>query len=202
MSSPPVAQTTPEQVLLRLDWQVVRRLDGLLQGDYRTLFYGAGVDFADLREYQPTDDARYIDWNVTARMDTPYVREYLEDRELTAWMLLDRSPSMAFGPEERTKGRVLIDLVTTLSYLLARRGNRIGAILYNNVVERTVPPRGGRKQVLRLTRDLMQPAPRGPEWSHPDRAEHDQAPVARVPDFGLPERSGLGTVASAALPAA
>lgn len=97
MSSQAVTEPTPEQVLLRLDWHVVRRLDGLLQGDYRTLFYGAGVDFADLREYQPEDDARYIDWNVTARMNTPYVREYLEDRELTAWMLLDRSPSMAFG---------------------------------------------------------------------------------------------------------
>jgi uncharacterized protein (DUF58 family) len=160
MASPPVTQPTPEQILHRLDWHVVRRLDGMLQGDYRTLFYGAGVDFADLREYQPSDDVRYIDWNVTARMDTPYVREYLEDRELTAWMLLDRSPSMAFGPDEHTKGRVLTDLVTTLSHLLTRRGNRVGAILYNNVVERTVPPRGGRKQVLRLVRDLLEPPPR------------------------------------------
>ncbi len=153
-------QPTPEQVLHRLDWHVIRRLDGVLQGDYRTLFYGAGVDFADLREYQPTDDARYIDWNVTARMDTPYVREYLEDRELTAWMLLDRSPSMAFGAGDRSKGRVLLEVVTTLAHLLTRRGNRVGAILYNNVVERTVPPLGGRKQVLRLVRDLQQEPPR------------------------------------------
>ncbi|MFA7249378.1 MAG: DUF58 domain-containing protein [Dehalococcoidia bacterium] len=160
MPSPAVTEPTPEQVLQRLDWHVVRRLDGLLQGDYRTLFYGAGVDFADLREYQPGDDARYIDWNVTARMHTPYVREYLEDRELTAWMLLDRSPSMAFGPEHRTKGDVLTDVVTTLSHLLTRRGNRVGAILYNNVVERTIPPRGGRRHVLRLVRDLLDPPPR------------------------------------------
>jgi uncharacterized protein (DUF58 family) len=151
---------TPEQVLQRLDWRVVRRLDGLLQGDYRTLFYGAGVDFADLREYQPTDDARYIDWNVTARMHTPYVREYLEDRELTAWMLLDRSPSMAFGPDTRTKGHVLTDIVTTLSHLLTRRGNRVGAILYNNVVEHTIPPRGGRRHVLRLVSELLNPPPK------------------------------------------
>ena len=157
MPSLAVTKPTPEQVLQRLDWHVVRRLDGLLQGDYRTLFYGAGVDFADLREYQPTDDARYIDWNVTARMHTPYVREYLEDRELTAWMLLDRSPSMAFGPDEHTKGHVLVDVVTTLSHLLTRRGNRVGAILYNNVVERTVPPGGGRRHVLRLVRELLNP---------------------------------------------
>ena len=88
---------TPERILLRLDWQVIRRLDGLLQGDYRTLFYGYGVDFADLREYQPGDDIRYIDWNVTARMDTPHIRQYVEDREITAWFLLDLSPSMDFG---------------------------------------------------------------------------------------------------------
>ncbi len=159
MSSSPVVPPTPEQILHRLDWQVLRRLDGLLQGDYRTLFYGAGVDLADIREYQPEDDARHIDWNVTARMDTPYVREYREDRELTAWMLLDRSPSMAFGPEDRPKARVLTDVVTALARLLTRRGNRVGAILYNNAVERTIPPRGGRIQVLRLARDLMRPAP-------------------------------------------
>ena len=75
--SMPTSATTPERILLRLDWNVIRRLDGLLQGDYRTLFYGFGVDFADLREYQPQDDIRYIDWNVTARMDTPYVRQYV-----------------------------------------------------------------------------------------------------------------------------
>jgi uncharacterized protein (DUF58 family) len=159
MSSPALTRQTPEEVLQRLDWHVVRRLDGLLQGDYRTLFRGAGVDFADLREYQPTDDTRYIDWNVTARMHAPYVREYLEDRELTAWMLLDRSPSMAFGRDERTKGDVLTDIVTTLSRLLTRRGNRVGAILYNNVVEHTVPARGGRKHVLRLAHELLNPPP-------------------------------------------
>jgi len=77
----------------------VRRLDGLLQGDYRTLFRGFGLDLADLREYQYHDDVRYIDWNVTARLSTPYVREYHEDREVTAWFLLDLSPSVDFGAE-------------------------------------------------------------------------------------------------------
>lgn len=159
MSAPTATLPTPEQILYRLDWQVVRRLDGLLQGDYRTLFYGAGVDFADLREYQPTDDARYIDWNVTARTSTPHVREYLEDRELTAWMLLDRSPSMAFGLGARSKGNVLTEVVTTLAHLLSRRGNRVGAILYNNVVERVIPPLVGRRHVLRLVHELLEPPP-------------------------------------------
>ena len=146
---------TPEGLLLRLDWQVIRRLDGLLQGDYRTLFYGYGVDFADLREYQPEDDIRYIDWNVTARMDTPYVRQYVEDREINAWFLLDLSPSMDFGALQSLKRNVLIEFVTTVARLLTRHGNRVGAIFYGNQVERTIPARGGRIQVLRLVNDLL-----------------------------------------------
>jgi uncharacterized protein (DUF58 family) len=123
----------PERILQRLDWRVIRRLDGLLQGNYRTLFYGNGVDFADLREYQPGDDVRYIDWNVTARMDTPYTRQYVEDREITAWFLLDLSPSVDFGTleTERVKRTVLIDFVATLARVLTRHGNRVGAIFYD-----------------------------------------------------------------------
>jgi uncharacterized protein (DUF58 family) len=133
--------SAPERILQRLDWQVIRRLDGLLQGDYRSLFRGQGVDLADLREYQPGDDVRYIDWNVTARMDEPYLREYTEDRELSAWFLLDLSPS--------------VDFVTTLARLLTRQGNRVGAVFYGSKVERTIPARGGRIQVLRLINDLL-----------------------------------------------
>ena len=153
----PTPASTPERILQRLDWQVIRRLDGLLQGDYRSLFYGYGVDFADLREYQPEDDIRYIDWNVTARMNTPYVRQYVEDREITAWFLLDLSPSMDFGTvqTQSLKRTVLIDFVTTLARLLTRHGNRVGAMFYGSRVERTIPARGGRIQVLRLVHDLL-----------------------------------------------
>jgi uncharacterized protein (DUF58 family) len=146
-----------EQLLQRLDWHVVRRLDGLLQGDHRTLFYGVGIDFADLREYQLHDDVRRIDWNVTARMNSPYIRRYVDDRELSAWLLLDRSPSMTFGNPDRPKEAVLADLVTTLARLLTRGGNRVGAVLYNNAVERIIEPRGGRDQVLVLARELLKP---------------------------------------------
>jgi uncharacterized protein (DUF58 family) len=146
---------TPERILQRLDWHIIRRLDGLLQGNYRSLFYGAGADFADLREYQAEDDIRYIDWNVTARMTTPYVRQYVEDREITAWFLLDLSPSMDFGFEPNLKSTMLIDLVTTLARLLTRHGNRVGALFYTGRVERILPARGGRLQVLRLINDLL-----------------------------------------------
>lgn len=147
--------SVPERILQRLDWQVIRRLDGLLQGDYRSLFYGYGVDFADLREYQAGDDIRYIDWNVTARMDVPYVRQYTEDREIIAWFLLDLSPSIDFGTVHRQKRDMLIDFVATLARLLTRHGNRIGAMFYSNRIERTIPARGGRVQVLRLVNDLL-----------------------------------------------
>ena len=144
----------PERLLHRLDWQLVRRLDGILHGDYRSLFMGAGLDFAELREYQPPDDIRHIDWNVTARMDMPYVRQYTEDREVTAWFLLDLSPSMSFGAQERRKESVMVDLVGVLARLLTRNGNRVGAILYDNNDEFAIPPRGGRRQVLRLINDI------------------------------------------------
>jgi uncharacterized protein (DUF58 family) len=148
-------QATPERILQRLDWQVIRRLDGLLQGDYRSLFYGYGVDFADLREYQPEDDIRYIDWNVTARMNTPYVRQYVEDREITAWFLLDLSPSIDFGSQHVQKRAMLVDFVTTLARLLTRHGNRVGAVFYGSQIERTIPARGGRIQILRILNDLL-----------------------------------------------
>lgn len=155
--NPPNSALTPERLLQRLDWQVIRRLDGLLQGDYRTLFYGYGVDFADLREYQPPDDVRYIDWNVTARMNTPYVRQYVEDREITAWFLLDLSPSVDFGTVKTLalKRTMLVDFVTTLARLLTRHGNRVGALFYSDRVDKTIPARGGRNQVLRLVNDLL-----------------------------------------------
>ncbi len=165
----------PERILQRLDWQVIRRLDGMLQGDYRSLFYGYGVDFADLREYQPGDDVRYIDWNVTARMDAPYVRQYTEDREITAWFLLDLSPSMDFGSRESLKSSVLIDFVATLARLLTRHGNRVGAIFYGNDVERTIPARGGKVQVLHLINDLL-----------------DQPQLARAPLTDLNPLLGAG----------
>ncbi len=160
----PTSTPTPERILHRLDWQVIRRLDGLLQGDYRSLFYGYGVDFADLREYQPEDDIRYIDWNVTARMNMPYVRQYMEDREISAWFLLDLSPSIDFGTMQTLKRTMLIDFVGTLARLLTRHGNRVGAIFYGSRVERMIPARGGRLHVLRLINDLLRqpPLPRAP----------------------------------------
>ena len=99
----PATPRTPEALLRRLEWTVLRRLDGLLHGSYRTLFRGAGLDLADVREYQPHDDVRRIDWNVTARLQSLHVRDYHEDREVVGWFLLDLSPSVHFGSTDASK---------------------------------------------------------------------------------------------------
>jgi uncharacterized protein (DUF58 family) len=161
--------TAPDRLLRRLEWRLGRRLDGRLQGAYRTVWRGAGIDFTDLRAYTPEDDVRHIDWNVTARLDEPFVRQYTEDRELTAWLVVDRSASMRFGrspgassSDRRAAGgqgkeTVATELAVSLSRLIAQGGNRVGAILYDNHAHRVIPPRTGRDQVLRIARELMSP---------------------------------------------
>src|SRR5438270_11472111 len=157
--SPSLRTRNPERLLDRLDWTVIRRLDGLLQGDYRTLFRGFGLDLADLREYQYHDDVRYIDWNVTARLQMPYVRVYNEDREVTAWFLLDLSPSVDFGAQVK-KRSVSIEFVSVLARLLSRHGNRVGALCYGDSVDTVIPARSGRRHVLHiLHRILSRPEP-------------------------------------------
>ncbi len=150
----------PEALLHRVDWHVRRRLAGTRVGDFRTLARGSGVDVTDIRRYEPYDDPRHIDWNVTARLDEPHVREYLEDRELTAWLLLDRSASMAFGPQGRGKDMVLVEVAVALARILTRGGNRVGAVLYDTAIEETIPPGRSRDHVLRLAQRLLRaPAP-------------------------------------------
>ena len=149
-----------DALLRRLEWTVLRRLDGLLQGDHRTLWRGGGLDLADLREYQHADDVRHIDWNVTARLQVPHVRQFTEDRELTAWFVLDLSGSVDFGSGERTKLSVSEGFVAALARLLTRQGNRVGALLYRPGAPRVVlPPAVGRLQVLRLLALMRQPPP-------------------------------------------
>ena len=141
---------TPETVLARLDLKVARRLEGLLQGDHKSLFRGQGLDLADLREYQYHDDVRHMDWNVTARLQIPHVREYLEDREITAWFLLDMSPSVDFQSVSVSKRAVLAEFTTLMCRFLSGKGNRAGALLFSGGVERMIPARGGRQQLLVL----------------------------------------------------
>jgi uncharacterized protein (DUF58 family) len=146
--------TAPDRLLHRLEWRVLRPLDGRLQGTYRTTRRGSGMDFAGLRPYVDGDDARHIDWNVTARLDEVQVREFNEDRELTAWLVLDRSASMSAGSPGRGKHDVLEELSLSLARLLGRGGNRVGAVVYDTGTVRVVRPGTGRNQALRIGREL------------------------------------------------
>jgi uncharacterized protein (DUF58 family) len=185
-SNPP---RNPELILRRLEWTVIRRLDGLLHGDYRTLFRGFGLDLADLREYQYHDDVRHIDWNVTARLATPYVREYHEDRDVTAWFLLDLSPSLDSGSSEVRKRGVASDFVTVLARLLSRHGNRVGAVFYGDKVDTVIPARSGRRHVLQILHTML---------SRPERARSGATDlkVLLQSAFGLMQRRSLVFIVS------
>jgi uncharacterized protein (DUF58 family) len=161
--------TASDRLLLRLEWRVLRRVDGRIQGAYRTPYRGSGMDFAGLREYVETDDARHIDWNATARLNAPQVRLFIEDRDLTVWLVLDRSASMAAGAPGRGKHDVLAELALILARLFGRGGNRVGAILHDGASARIVPAGTGRAHALRIGHEL-------------DRASAT-APVASTTDF-------------------
>lgn len=168
------AERSAESLLMRLEWRVLKVLDGLLQGDYRTLMRGAGMDLADLREYQTHDDVRHIDWNVTARLDTPHVRVFTEDREMSAWFLLDASPSVNFGPPGRTKRDQLICFTAVLARLLTRRGNRVGAVLHGlqggasaAAKDLVLPAKSTRTHVLRMLHLLMAQGKTPPKHTAP-----------------------------------
>jgi len=169
----------PEALLRRLEWTVIRRLDGMLHGDYRTLFRGFGLDLADLREYQFHDDVRRIDWNVTARMQTPYVREYHEDREVSAWFLVDLSGSVAFGSAGRTKRDVATEFVAVIARLLSRHGNAVGAMCYGDHVDAVIPARTGRRHLLHIVGHL--------QGRPPD-------PAAGATDLSVLLRAGVQTI--------
>jgi len=154
-------QETPEQLLRRLEFSVVRRLDGFLFGDYRGIFYGPSLDLAEVREYQPGDEVRRIDWNVTARMNRLFVRQYREERELTAWLLVDLSPSMAFGTRRRLKRELAIEFAGVASYIIARHGDKVGAMAFPGTGMPIIPPRTGRRHSLRVLHLLRRAEPGG-----------------------------------------
>jgi uncharacterized protein (DUF58 family) len=171
-SSAPV-RTATERLLLRLEWRVLRRLEGRVAGGYRTAHRGAGTDLAGLRVYVEGDDARHIDWNVTARLNEPQLRVFNEDRELTVWLVLDRSASMTVGTPGRGKHAVLSELAVVLARMFGRGGNQVGALLYDNGAVRTVPPGSGRRHVLHIAAELDRTGP----VEHEAKREAKRAPV-------------------------
>ncbi|HEY7132408.1 MAG TPA: DUF58 domain-containing protein [Candidatus Limnocylindrales bacterium] len=141
---------TPEALLRALDLTVGRRIRGLVPGEYRAHDLGGGTELAQVRPYEPGDDVRRIDWNVTARTTIPHVRVHVPERALTAWLLLDVSPSMTFGTADRRKADVAEGVAVAIGHLTTQRGNRLGIVTFGGSRDRRLPPAAGRAGLLGL----------------------------------------------------
>ncbi|GAB1341472.1 DUF58 domain-containing protein [Gemmatimonas sp.] len=159
-----VIAIAPAEVLRqvrRIEVRTRRLVDSRFAGEYRSLFKGQGMEFAEVREYQPGDEVRSIDWNVSARMGRPFVKRYVEERELTIMLALDLSGSSRFGTRARFKHDLAIELAGVLSLAAVRNNDRVGLMLFSDRVEHALPARKGRKHALRLIRDLLTVEPKG-----------------------------------------
>jgi uncharacterized protein (DUF58 family) len=145
----------------RIEVRTRRLVDSRFAGEYRSLFKGQGMEFAEVREYQPGDEVRSIDWNVSARMGRPFVKRYVEERELTIMLAIDLSGSSRFGTRARFKHDLAIELAGVLALAAVRNNDRVGLMLFSDQVEHALPARKGRKHALRLIRDLLTVQPKG-----------------------------------------
>jgi uncharacterized protein (DUF58 family) len=161
---PAIARAVPPEVLRQVRLIELRTrglVDSLFAGEYRSVFKGQGMEFAEVREYQSGDEVRSIDWNVTARMGRPFVKRYIEERELTVMLVVDLSGSERFGTERRFKSEVVTELAAVLAMTAVRNNDRVGLLLYTDRVEHVVPPRKGRRHALRVLRDVLGFRPAG-----------------------------------------
>jgi uncharacterized protein (DUF58 family) len=149
----------------RLQIRARRAVEDLLGGEYRSVFKGSGISFEEVREYQAGDDIRTIDWNVTARMGHPFVKRFIEERELTVMLLIDCSASLAFGTQQQQKREVAAELAALLAFSAISNNDKVGLIACSDRVEKFVPPRKGTRHVLRLMRDILFLQPQHPGTS-------------------------------------
>jgi uncharacterized protein (DUF58 family) len=156
--------SVPPEVLRQvrlIELRTRRLVNSLFAGEYRSIFKGYGMEFAEVREYNPGDEVRSIDWNVTARMGRPFVKRYIEERELTVMLVVDLSGSSQFGTVSRFKAEMAIELAAVLTMSAVRNNDRVGALLFTDHVEHVVPPGKGRRHALRIIRDVLVHQPEG-----------------------------------------
>jgi uncharacterized protein (DUF58 family) len=170
-ASPGVSPEVLRQVKL-LELQTRGLVNSLFTGEYRSVFKGQGMEFAEVREYQAGDEVRSIDWNVTARMGRPFVKRYIEERELTVMLAVDLSGSERFGTRGRFKSELASELAAVLAMSAIRNNDRVGAVLFTDRIEHVVPPRKGRRHALRLMRDLLVFEPSGTRTDLPAALEY------------------------------
>jgi len=191
-ATPGVSPEVLRQVKL-LELQTRGLVNSLFTGEYRSVFKGQGMEFAEVREYQAGDEVRSIDWNVTARMGRPFVKRYIEERELTVMLAVDLSGSERFGTRGRFKSELASELAAVLAMSAIRNNDRVGAVLFTDRIEHVVPPRKGRRHALRLMRDLLVWDPEGTKTDLPAALEFTGKMVAHksiifvVSDFQAPD---------------
>ncbi len=150
----PRSSELPAELLRKLEFRILKRLDGFLFGDYTGFFYGPSLDLAEVREYQPGDEVRRIDWNVTARTGKIHIRQYREEKEVTVWLVVDLSASMQFGTRRVLKAEEALEFAGTAAAIVARHGDKVGLIGFSEAGMRVVPPGTGRRQTLRILHAL------------------------------------------------
>jgi len=170
-----------------------------LAGAYHSVFKGQGMNFDEVREYQPGDDVRSIDWNVTARMNHPFIKKFVEERELTLMLIVDVSGSGLFGSRGQSKRELAAEIASVLAFSAIRNNDKVGLILFSDEVEKFIPPRKGRSHVLRVIREVLffEPKRRGTDLNHALefflRVQAHKAITVIVSDFlGSPASSGTG----------
>lgn len=158
-----------------------RLVTDMLAGNYESAFKGRGMEFDKVREYQAGDDVRHIDWNVTARMQAPYVKQYAEERQLTVMLLVDVSSSGAFGSQKRFKSEIAAEIAAVLAYTAIRSNDRVGLIILTDHVEHYIPPKKGRAHVWRVIRDILS--------FHPERQQTRIAAGLEYLNRVMPQRA-------------
>lgn len=194
----------PEELMKKvrqLEIATRRSVSEVFAGEYSSAFRGRGMEFSEVREYQPGDDVRFIDWNVTARQNVPFIKRYVEERELTVMLAVDLSPSGAFGSRERSKNEAAAELCGVVALAATKNNDKVGLVVFTDRVERYVPPAKGLKHVLRIIRDLLdfrpEPRPRGQRVGtdiesaaqHLSKVLKRHAIVFLVSDFLVPEEA-------------
>ena len=175
-----------------IEIQTNKAVDDVLAGEYSSVFKGSGMEFQEVREYVPGDEIRSIDWNVTARMGKPFVKRYVEERELTVWLLVDLSASGAFGSRGQLKNEAAAEFCALLAFAAIRNNDKVGLIVFTDRVELAIPPSKGRTHVLRIIRELLRFSPRGRgtdlavALEYLGRVTHKRGIVFLVSDFLIP----------------
>lgn len=158
--SPKEQQSAQEKTLRTIEIRTNRLATEQLSGDYRSVIKGQGLSFREVRQYQPGDDVRTIDWNVSARMDEPYVKVFVEEREMTVMLVVDISKSGRFGTARLNKGRLAAEVAALCAFSANQHNDRVGLILATDEVEKVIPPKKGRKHVMRVVREILNTEPR------------------------------------------